>query len=320
MRTLLLACKYMRPEANIWLIHFSATLLLAQSSSQAISQQRLESYLSGSSSSNLESASPLNGSLEESSSEALANSISENRTNTPQSINVRIKIIEIYVLHVLPRNEEWQYARDFISMSGILDEERKEAFLQALQALEANRDVNGGEGVLQGNQYIQDQQEVGGQGLNSTSSTEQLQRYEHKADTHVRLEDAKNRIMKIEPINKAMSASGTEAARDLTPTSKTKHAKNLTSPRPPSAVSRSDTASVYTRGLAMMAALQRLMMGATQTMPNKPMVLLKAILFLVSIALALGRRNIRDRIRGVTMRGWDKIKETGGMGVKVSYI
>ena len=233
---------------------------------------------------------------------------------------MRIKIIEIYVLHVLPRNEEWQYARDFTSTSDILDEERKEAFLQALQALEANRDVGVSEGVLQGNQYTQDQQEVREQGLNSTSSTEQSQRCEYKADTRVQLEDAKNRVVKIESINKAISTSGTEVSKNLTRSSKTKHAKNSTSSRPPSAVERSNTTSMYTRGLATMAALQQLMMSVTQTMSNKPMVLLKAILFLVSIALALGRRDIRDRIRRMTGRGWDKIKETGAMGVKVSYI
>jgi hypothetical protein len=36
---------------------------------------------------------------------------------------------------VLLRNDEWDYAREFISMSSVLDEERREAFLQALQSL-----------------------------------------------------------------------------------------------------------------------------------------------------------------------------------------
>ncbi|CRK33089.1 hypothetical protein BN1708_019175, partial [Verticillium longisporum] len=57
-------------------------------------------------------------------------------TDTPRDLNARVKILELYTLHVLLRNNEWDYAREFINVSSVLDEERREAFLQALQSLQ----------------------------------------------------------------------------------------------------------------------------------------------------------------------------------------
>lgn len=56
--------------------------------------------------------------------------------DTPKDLNSRIKILELFTLHVLPRNNEWDYARSFVSNSDILDEERREAFLQTLNELQ----------------------------------------------------------------------------------------------------------------------------------------------------------------------------------------
>lgn len=56
--------------------------------------------------------------------------------DTPKDLNSRIKILELFTLHVLPRNNEWDYARSFVKNSDILDEERREAFLQTLNELQ----------------------------------------------------------------------------------------------------------------------------------------------------------------------------------------
>ena len=61
-------------------------------------------------------------------------------TDTPRDLNTRIKLLELYTLHVLPRNDEWDYAREFISMSEVLDDERKEAFLLALHSLKEEKE------------------------------------------------------------------------------------------------------------------------------------------------------------------------------------
>ena len=61
-------------------------------------------------------------------------------TDTPRDLNTRIKLLELYTLHILPRNDEWDYAREFINMSEVLDDERKEAFLLALQSLKEEKE------------------------------------------------------------------------------------------------------------------------------------------------------------------------------------
>jgi hypothetical protein len=48
--------------------------------------------------------------------------------------------------------------------------------------------------------------------------------------------------------------------------------------------------------------------------------LLKLLLSMLAIIMALSRRDIRDRARMVVSNGLDKIRNTVGMGVKVSYI
>ncbi|CAD0029969.1 unnamed protein product [Aureobasidium pullulans] len=52
-------------------------------------------------------------------------------------------LLELYTLHVLPQNDEWDYARDFISMSEVLDDERRDAFLQALHTLKEEKALDG---------------------------------------------------------------------------------------------------------------------------------------------------------------------------------
>ena len=50
------------------------------------------------------------------------------------------------------------------------------------------------------------------------------------------------------------------------------------------------------------------------------MLLLRFVLFLVGLVLALSRRDVKDRLGRITGSGWEKIRGTVGMGVKVSYI
>lgn len=114
--------------------------MLAHAKTQVLNQKRLESYLSFSQSQvspNLDLSGRFETSLQR-------RSLSRHRsparrtpgTDTPRDLNSRVKILELYTLHVLLRNDEWDYAREFITASPILDEERREAFLQALQSLQ----------------------------------------------------------------------------------------------------------------------------------------------------------------------------------------
>ncbi|PBP22955.1 peroxin 26 [Diplocarpon rosae] len=108
------------------------TLLLAHARSQKINQARLETYLA---TSTMPSLNIDPSSLSSPRRPSHSSTKSPSGTDTPRDLNARVKILELYTLHVLLRNNEWDYARDFISISSVLDEERREAFLQALQSL-----------------------------------------------------------------------------------------------------------------------------------------------------------------------------------------
>ncbi|EAQ90994.1 hypothetical protein CHGG_02929 [Chaetomium globosum CBS 148.51] len=121
-----------------------ATLLLAHSKTQNLNQKRLENYLAAARTPSLDisadrfSESPAR--RHESPSPSPAASRKTRRpapsgADTPRDLNARVKILELYTLHVLPRNDQWEYAHEFISVSPVLDDERREAFLQALDTL-----------------------------------------------------------------------------------------------------------------------------------------------------------------------------------------
>ncbi|KAL1620721.1 hypothetical protein SLS56_009540 [Neofusicoccum ribis] len=113
-----------------------ATLLLTHAPSQQVTQQRLETYLSASSQPTFDITAHMNSPLYAQKRPG----IRSHGTNTPRDLNSRLKLLELYTLHVLPRNGEWDYAREFIGMSEVLDDERKEAFLLALHGLKEEQE------------------------------------------------------------------------------------------------------------------------------------------------------------------------------------
>lgn len=59
-------------------------------------------------------------------------------------------------------------------------------------------------------------------------------------------------------------------------------------------------------------------MGAS--LRTNPMLLMRLIAFIVSIIVVFSRRDLRERIQHILGSGWKKVKQTAGMGVKVSYL
>ncbi len=114
-----------------------ATLLLAHAKTQTLNQKRLESYLAASQTPNLDLTSRFQTPTSPRHTPRYRSPAkSTSGAETPRDLNARVKILELYTLHVLLRNNEWDYARDFISVNSVLDDERREAFLQALQSLQ----------------------------------------------------------------------------------------------------------------------------------------------------------------------------------------
>jgi len=47
---------------------------------------------------------------------------------------------------------------------------------------------------------------------------------------------------------------------------------------------------------------------------------MQMLAFVVGILVLLSRRDIKERVKMIVAKGWGKVRQTAGMGVKVSYI
>ena len=245
-----------------------------------------------------------------------------NGTDTPRDLNSRIKILELYTLHVLPRNEEWDYAKEFISMSEILDEERREIFLHTLQSLQDQKQ----EDQDQEHRILQEQEEILArerlEEAESRIAEESLREQEQQRTQprgkihHIRTNSEKDYgIDDLSP--KAKRSQDLDSSRSSKQVnSNLSHAsgRRPASKRPP------PTRGVYHRGIAIVSTIQKLVMEMTGTMSKSPVFLLRMVIFLLALIITFSKRDVRERLGRIAGVGWDKLKRTMGMGVKVSYI
>ena len=289
-----------------------------------MNQQRLESYLSASSQLNLNISDRLEA-INGHERDARGQTSRSNGTNTPRGLNSRIRVLELYILHVLPRNEEWAYARSFIDMCEILDEERREAFSQALQGLEdeKKRDHEQEARLLQerDKRLEQERQRDEQKRLEEVAAEVEYTEREGSFKFHKR-----SRSEKDYGIERTPSAGVNGNLKSVASKETIKPAKAAQSNRAQlSPISRiqpkkKNQQSLFRRSAALLAAAQHLVSNLAQSISNNPMVLLRTVLFLVGVITTFSRRDVRDRLRGITDSSWDKVRRTVGMGVKVSYI
>jgi hypothetical protein len=283
-----------------------ATLLLAHSPSQKLNQARLEAYLSAIANPSFDITSHLQ------SPPRLRRATSSPGTNTPRDLHTNLKLLELYTLHVLPRNGEWDYAREFIMISEVLDDERKEAFLQALHGLKEEQQVAAvREKEIQRAQHEQ----------------LELQRKQEEETRLAETKRAEEELKKREELrrhHKQPEATARETSRPKSSHGRANGNSSI-SARPKQApkkdISRRTTpASLYARAGAIFAAVQALILGTTRSLRSNPMLLLRTLLFILVFALAFGRRDLRERVKRIINQTWAKVRGTVGMGVKVSYI
>lgn len=225
----------------------------------------------------------------------------QNGTDTPRDLEKRIKLLELYTLHVLPRNDEWDYAREFISMSEVLDDERKEAFLLALHSLkEEKEDTEAREEKLR--QQQQEQME------------ERRRETEAKRLEQSRAEDERR---KREEENRRQPRGSDEPFRQPIPTPQPPPARTS---RTPAKKPVSPPPGFYNRASNMFSGIQNLFSNTAHQMTANPMAFFRTLLFLLAFGLAFGRRDLRERILRILRNAWEKVMRTVGMGVKVSYI
>ncbi|KAJ5227430.1 uncharacterized protein N7469_007436 [Penicillium citrinum] len=289
-----------------------ATLLLNHSSSQALNQQRLETYLSSYGQPNLDLAERL---------QDVSNGFQQQRmsassgADTPKDLAARVRIIELFTLHVLPRNEEWEYATEFINLSEVLDEERKELFLQTLEGLKEEKErgeLRAAELQRQKDAELDKQREDERRQAEEAAAAAQPKANGHKRNTSevdYGIEKGSTRSPSKGKGSKASdkSSNGKSSARTAL-SSSSKNSKKQLKPE-----TRSQSRAVTN-------AIRNLFKHIVQSISGNPMSILRTVLLLLGILMAMSRQDVRERIRRITGGAWQKVKGTVGMGVKVSYI
>jgi len=313
----------------------SSTVLLGQAPNQKLNQSRLETYLSSSSQPDLDISNHLSRST---SSRSRPNM---NGTSTPKDLNSRLKILELFTLHVLPRNEEWEYARSFIANSDVLDDERREAFLQTLQELQDVKE----QGDYQEEDVFEEAEEL----QNENDKVTQKDAEEAVADSgttkphdisHKRKSsEVDYGIEKSHPngtsVSNSHTALGTAPDPGVEKTLKTSpqsppvslnRGSHLSPPsqtprnRPIRKSTHAKSNDLFSQARNLILALQHLVQNMAGAVTKNPGVLFRALLFVLAFLMAFSRQAVRDRARRIVSQGWTKVKGTVGMGVKVSYI
>jgi len=312
------------------LILYSATLLLGQAPSQALNQSRLEAYLASSPYPNLD----ITERIERSPVRRLPHHL--NGADTPKELNSRLKILELFTLHILPKNEEWAYARSFICASDLLDDERREAFLQTLQELQETMETEDRAEEIEFHQKREEEskrqregqearkcEENGSGKTNPEDAGSAHQRASSEVDYGIEKSlpngtsapaAQKSSSRKVPSTKSGASPLGASGRTPLSPPAETsKHRHVRKSPR-------ARSKDIFAQARHLMRALQTLVHNMAGALTANPAVLLRTVLFALAIVMAFSRRAVRERARKIVDSSWNKVRSTVGMGVKVSYL
>ena len=293
----------------------SATLLLAHARDQTLNQRRLETYLATTTAPNLDLAGKFKGSPapgSRMSSRYRSPAPGTSGASTPRDLNARVKILELYTLHVLLRNNEWDYAREFISVSSVLDDERREAFLQALQSLQ------------------EEQQEQERLEREERQRQEDELRMEIEEARRHRIENEERERRRLEEERFRREGSELDYGVESTPSPAANGNKSRQTgppqhrPNKPS-ISRANgkaVAPVTFTGKASMiiGRLRTVIEELAHSLNRNPVLLMRLLAFLVGLLVMVGHPGIRQRIQRILRTSWNKVAATAGMGTKVSYI
>ena len=284
-----------------------STLLLTHSPSQRLNQSKLETYLSATAHPTFDVSSHL------SSPAYLQRRKSHTGTDTPRDLNTRIKLLELYTLHVLPRNDEWEYARDFITMSEVLDDERKDAFLLALHSLKEEKD----DAEKREEKLRQQQQDQ----LEERRRESEARRLEHaRQDDERRKREDENRRQPRADADRGEPGSSRADEKHRQPKPTPTSSQSSGTRRTPAKKPSTPPPGLYKRVGGLFAAIQKSIADSARQMTSNPLAFLRTLLFLIAFGLAFGKRDLRDRIMRLLRQAVEKVRRTVGMGVKVSYI
>ena len=78
--------------------------------------------------------------------------------------------------------------------------------------------------------------------------------------------------------------------------------------------------SLLTRAGNVVTNVRKLVESMAGSFKTRPMLLMQMLAFIVGILVLLSRRDVKERVKSILGKGWGKVRQTAGMGVKVSYI
>jgi hypothetical protein len=234
---------------------------------------------------------------------------------TPRDLNARVKILELYTLHVLLRNNEWDYAREFISVSDVLDDERREAFLQALQSLQDEQ-------RLKEKQECEEKNRLDEQ-IRQDAEDARRFRAENEQREARRLEEERMRRVGSEVdygIEQTTSQAGSSKVRPKRAQSSLAKSTRTDGAPPQAKRAQAQATSLATRLEMAMINVRIFYEGLQATFKTNPTMLFRTVAFILSLVFMFSRRSIREKISRIMAGSWSKVRATAGMGMKVSYI
>ncbi|KAI5288436.1 hypothetical protein KEM52_001159 [Ascosphaera acerosa] len=326
-----------------------ATLLLKHSNSQAHNQQRLETYLASAGQPGRGPEAGLG-----------AGATSGSAADSLHDLDTRTRILELFTLHVLPRNNDWDYAREFIKLSDVLDDEKKERFVATLDALKEEKDqaaLKAAELQRQRDEEMLLQQKrrdidapasASDRGANRGSPTApntadsparsptETARPAGRETYGIRASPQKStgkpRSSRRSPSRPKSSASSAAPLKSAIKASSRAAATGGGggggSSAPPSSAASTTSSQLQSRppatgsrALRMLTNLfTALLRHFSKTVSANPMGFLRFVMVVTGVLMALRRPDVRGKVRSVAGAGWSKIAGTVGMGTKVSYI
>jgi hypothetical protein len=238
---------------------------------------------------------------------------------------------------VLLRNNEWDYAREFITISEVLDEERREAFLQALQSLQdEQKEVERREREEQRYQEEMLRRDIeDGRRRREQEERERrlLEERRERQKTPSEIDYGVEDSLPSPSSSKARSAKASSINGTPSPVPKshiipdpTPSSSRPSKPQQPGvskpvpAAGNKIEPTLITRASTILSNLRHLLDEMTGSVTATPMSVLRTLGFILFFLAVFGRRQVRERIRRVAAQGWMKLLQTAGMGVKVSYI
>ena len=201
----------------------------------------------------------------------------------------------------------------------MLDEERREAFLQALQSLQEEQQEN--ERREKEERRYQEEQ------LKKDIEDARRRRIENE-EREKRIEERKERVGGSEVdygVEDSPPRPGSSKSRSSVRGGSVKGGKSMpsSSPTARSSVPAKNVKvppSLITRAGNVVMNLRKLVESMAGGFKTRPMLLMQILAFVVGILVLFSRRDVKERVKMILGKGWLKVRQTAGMGVKVSYI